>query len=110
MILRIQLVGGVVRAYSALSEWEEARFWGMRTINIVREQVGDQDSHADFPEPGQSALAWIFARTGIANIKLGDFSQTKQLFRAARAWDTAHDPVLGAVLTRMEQLSGGEVI
>ena len=43
LILRIELVAAVVKSYLDLKEYPEAHFWGMRTINLMREQVDESD-------------------------------------------------------------------
>jgi len=40
IILRINLVANVVATYLKMEEYEEARFWGMRTIDLLRGSTG----------------------------------------------------------------------
>jgi hypothetical protein len=40
IVLRISLVANVIAVYLKLGQYDEARFWGMRTINMIRESMG----------------------------------------------------------------------
>lgn len=40
IVLRISLVANVVATYLKRGEYEEARFWGLRTIALVRQGMG----------------------------------------------------------------------
>ena len=48
MLLRIKLVSNMIEVFLKLNQPEEAKFWGWRAINLVRERTGGQ---ADQPMP-----------------------------------------------------------
>jgi hypothetical protein len=40
IVLRVNLVANVVAAYLKMEEYEEAKFWGMRTLTLIQESTG----------------------------------------------------------------------
>ncbi|KAE9374969.1 hypothetical protein N431DRAFT_438326 [Stipitochalara longipes BDJ] len=85
IILRINLVANVVATYLKMEEYEEARFWGMRTIDLLRGSTGQDDAVLlDFP--GSESAGKIFFRTGMACIALGDKTEARRLLRIAAAY------------------------
>ncbi|OCK75497.1 hypothetical protein K432DRAFT_429380 [Lepidopterella palustris CBS 459.81] len=130
LILRVKLVALVIDAYLKLEDWEEATFWGMRSINIMREAIGtDVDDYLpEFIAAGDMGL--IYLRTAMAikaqeNMKgtrdfLGpDYSE---LFEVAKSYihdekvideELASNKIRWEDLSRMEgmefiNLGGGE--
>ncbi|KAF2875772.1 hypothetical protein BDV95DRAFT_537419 [Massariosphaeria phaeospora] len=70
IILRIKLVSRVVGAYLKLQQWEEAAFWGMRSINLMQDAA--DENFEDFVNKiiGGDAVGAIYLRTGIAFKKM----------------------------------------
>jgi len=102
LILRVHLVSAIVKSYCDLKEWEEAHFWGMRSINLMREQVDDGNTpHPNFPVQGKEAMGWIFARTAVAAAELGDLPNAKWLMSSARGWGIPTD-LLADLESRVE--------
>ena len=66
LILRVKLVSRVIDVYLKLQQWEEAKFWGMRSINFMRESMGPNagDYIPEFIAAGDMAL--IYLRTAMA--------------------------------------------
>jgi hypothetical protein len=69
--LRISLVARVVRAYLLLQQWEEAAFWGMRSVRLLRGQpewfrAAKANEYGEMREPE----VMIMLRTGIAARKM----------------------------------------
>ncbi|OCK90865.1 uncharacterized protein K441DRAFT_665601 [Cenococcum geophilum 1.58] len=64
--LQIKLFAKVINVYLKLQQWKEAKFWGMRYINFMREVMRpDRGSYAtDFIAPGDMALTYL--RTAMA--------------------------------------------
>jgi tetratricopeptide (TPR) repeat protein len=82
MILRVRLVANTVKAYLDLEEFEEAVFWGMRTITLMREAIGEEDvAMTGFPAANE--VGKIYYRTGFAQKKLGRESEARRLLRIA---------------------------
>ncbi|KAI4156612.1 MAG: hypothetical protein LQ340_000159 [Diploschistes diacapsis] len=82
--LRVQLVANVVHAYVNLENYEEARFWGERSINLMRQAVGgDDEPMHEFV--ASKEMGKIYYRTGKACKALADFEAAKQYFRIALA-------------------------
>ncbi|KAI9717581.1 MAG: hypothetical protein M1828_007142 [Chrysothrix sp. TS-e1954] len=84
--LRIALVSCVIDAYLQLGNFEEARFWGQRSINIMREnfQEGSDRPHAQFPAPTSWGNLWF--RTALACKALDDMDTYQEYCRIAAAW------------------------
>jgi hypothetical protein len=73
IILRIKLVSRVVAAYLKLSQWEEAVFWGMRSIRIMREAMESEfeDFLSEFV--GAEDVGLLYLRTAIAMKKMEEY-------------------------------------
>lgn len=97
IILRIALVTRAVSAYLKLQQWEEAAFWGMRSIKIMREAMDTEFENflSDFIPTND--VGTLYIRTGIAFKKMEEnksvelaiydhdksFASSEGLFRAA---------------------------
>lgn len=90
MELRIKLVANTVLAYLKLREWDEAKFWGMRSIELMRENLGTAAGMwADEPRdafPARDSWAKIYYRTALACKELGEMGECRYLLRVAEAW------------------------
>jgi hypothetical protein len=85
MILRVRLVANIVKAYLDLEDYVEAHFWGLRTINLMRQGMDDEDvTMIGFP--AAPAIGRIYYRTGFAAKRLGDESEARKLLRVAAAY------------------------
>ncbi|KAI0395858.1 hypothetical protein F5Y17DRAFT_168528 [Xylariaceae sp. FL0594] len=92
MNLRIQLVANTCLAYLKLADWEEVRFWGMRTIRLMRQATGANDREVSpedeailtFPSAAQTGK--IYYRTAVAYRELGDVDQARRLLRVAQVY------------------------
>ncbi|KAE8840803.1 hypothetical protein PTNB85_04202 [Pyrenophora teres f. teres] len=70
VILRLKLVSRTVAAYNKLGRWDDAAFWGMRSIRILRE-TSNPDFEAFLTEVlGGMDIALLYVRTGIAFWKM----------------------------------------
>jgi hypothetical protein len=81
LCLRVELVSAVTNAYYQLGvstlppkNYEylsEAHFWGMRTIELMREHVSPNDiPHENFPNEARRAMSRCYLRTGMAGWEL----------------------------------------
>lgn len=86
LILRSHLVSGMVWAHAALGLPQEARFWGMRTIRIMREHMGVADDEAVLDFVAADAMGKIYHGTGRACRDLGDLREARTLLRVAAAY------------------------
>lgn len=90
LVLRVQLVASVVDCYLGLEQWEEAKFWGMRSINLMREANGDEDGEADDEPmlgfPGADAVGLLYFRTAKALRLLGEKTEARKLIKVAVAY------------------------
>jgi len=78
LVLRIRLVSNTVMAYLKLEDYEEAIFWGMRTINLLQLNMDGDDHHIlDFP--GAAETGKIYYRTAIAYKAIGDKLKAREL-------------------------------
>jgi tetratricopeptide (TPR) repeat protein len=82
MVLRVRLVANTVKAYLDLADYQEAIFWGMRTINLMREAIGEEDV-ALVGFPAATEVGKIYYRTGFAYKRIGDEGQARRLLRVA---------------------------
>ncbi|KAK8108698.1 hypothetical protein PG984_014499 [Apiospora sp. TS-2023a] len=93
LVLRVQLVANTVLAYLKLEDWDEARFWGMRTITTMRSSIGAHDRHDLAPEdeavmgfPAAAPLGRIYYRTALAYKELGQKAEARRLLRVAAVY------------------------
>jgi len=84
MQLRIQLVANTVFAYYKMEDFDTAFFWGMRSINIMR-QFPDADEPR-FGFPGASQWGKIYYRTALAAKALGKMEEARELVKIAARW------------------------
>ncbi|OCL07580.1 hypothetical protein AOQ84DRAFT_254311, partial [Glonium stellatum] len=66
LILRVKLVARVIDAYLKLKEWGEAKFWGMRSISLMREAIGSETLEYIPEFIAAEDMAMIYLRTAIA--------------------------------------------
>ncbi|KAI0098730.1 hypothetical protein GGR51DRAFT_537257 [Nemania sp. FL0031] len=92
MNLRLQLVANHCLAYLKLEDWEELKFWGMRTIQLMRQASGANDSPVP-PEdeallgfPSAAQVGKIYYRTAQALEHLGERSEARRLLRVAQVY------------------------
>lgn len=93
LILRVQLVANTCLAFLKLNEFDECRFWGMRTINTIREAMG-ADEHMDLaPEqeavtgfPAANEMGKIYWRTGLAWKAMDEKTEARRLLRVAKVY------------------------
>jgi len=90
LMLRVALVANIIKAYLDMEDYEEARFWGMRTINLMREaSVWNDDDDRDDPMlnfPGAAQIGKIYYRTGVAQKALGVKDEARKLLRIAATY------------------------
>lgn len=97
--LRVQLVANTCLAYLKLEEWEEARFWGMRTIHMMRQSIGaDERDMAPEDEaitgfPAAVQMGRIYYRTALAYKALDDKAEARKLLRVAAVY-LPHDQIV----------------
>lgn len=84
--MRVRLVANVMQAYVHLEQWEEVRFWGMRSISLIRDIAGQLADQPNENIPGSESWGKIYYRTALANEQLGDMSEARELYRIALVW------------------------
>ncbi|KAL8942643.1 MAG: hypothetical protein Q9216_001556 [Gyalolechia sp. 2 TL-2023] len=114
LIIRVQLVANVIQTYLKMADWEEARFWGKRSIILFRSSLtGDGDDNLANAEkwrwvkesvnmgfPATPQMGKIFFRTALASKELGLRKEYENLVRAA----AVYLPSEGAVQTELRML------
>ncbi|KAI8944092.1 hypothetical protein F4801DRAFT_260790 [Xylaria longipes] len=99
MNLRLQLVANTCLAYLKLGDWHELQFWGMRTIQLMRQATGANDApiapedEALLGFPNAPQVGKIYYRTALAFEQLGDRSEARRLLRVAQVY-LPHDPTV----------------
>ncbi|WPH03023.1 Hypothetical protein R9X50_00589700 [Acrodontium crateriforme] len=93
LILRVQLVANTCAVYLKMKEWEECVFWGMRTINMLREAMGADERQEISPEdeavlgfPAADQMGKIYYRTAVAQKELDDKAEARRLLRVAAVY------------------------
>lgn len=100
LILRVQLVANVIQTYLKMSDWEEARFWGKRSIVLFRASLTSDDDDdlaneekwkwvqesANMGFPATAQMGKIFYRTAVASKELGFQKEYRNLVRAAAVY------------------------
>jgi tetratricopeptide (TPR) repeat protein len=87
-LLRLRLVSNTVMAYLKLEDYEEAKFWGMRSINLMRNGLEDDELIMGFE--GAPEVGKIYYRTGVACREMGDKAQARDLIKVAARY-LVHD-------------------
>jgi len=84
LTIRVKLVANMVQTYIRDENWDEAVFWGMRSINLMRgaDPEADEDTLM-LGWPGADSVGKIYFRTGYAYKMLDDKSEARKLFRVA---------------------------
>ncbi|KAF1816262.1 hypothetical protein P152DRAFT_116267 [Eremomyces bilateralis CBS 781.70] len=99
IMLRLKLVSQVVLAYSTLKEYEEAEFWGMRTIYIMRQRMGVEDDEdtplIGFPSAGD--IGRIYFRTGVAMKEQAKLEDARKLLKVAHDYLPEDQEVIAAL-------------
>ncbi|GAM87265.1 hypothetical protein ANO11243_052870 [Dothideomycetidae sp. 11243] len=91
--LRVRLVANTVQLYLLMERYEDAKFWGMRTINLLRQAIGlPLDTPAEQPEDEVVAnfladdVGKIYFRTAMACKALDDMYQARALLKVAAVY------------------------
>lgn len=88
--LRVTLVSNIVKAYMDLQDYEEAEFWGKRTIRLMRESAGvnseEQAERAMLNFPGSSDMGMIYYRTALAQKTMGRSADAAKLMKVAKMY------------------------
>ncbi|KAK3110810.1 hypothetical protein LTR53_014524, partial [Teratosphaeriaceae sp. CCFEE 6253] len=104
LVLRVQLVANTCLAHLKLEDYDTARFWGMRTISTLREQMGI-DFNRDVPPeeeavltfPASAEMGKIYFRTAVALKALDEKADARRLLRVAVLY-LPDDPLVAAEL------------
>jgi tetratricopeptide (TPR) repeat protein len=93
LILRVQLVANTCQVYLKLEEYEECEFWGMRTINILRDAMGADEREDLAPEdeavpgfPAATEMGKIYYRTALAKKAMDLTDEARKLLRVAAVY------------------------
>ncbi|TKA77966.1 hypothetical protein B0A55_05806 [Friedmanniomyces simplex] len=111
LILRVQLVANTCLAFNSLEDYGNARFWGLRTITMVRESMGmdvnmdispEEEAVRGFPAASEfvlslSEMGKIYFRTAVAVKALGEKDEARKLLRVAKVY-LPNDPRVAAEL------------
>ncbi|KAF1988917.1 hypothetical protein K402DRAFT_391621 [Aulographum hederae CBS 113979] len=104
IMLRVQLVSNVMQVFCKQQRWEDARYWGMRSIQLMRnanaaDEEDDNDNEVELDDvilngmPGADSVGKIYYRTAIACRELDDKSQARKLLKVAIQY-LPHDPLV----------------
>ncbi|KAF2663302.1 hypothetical protein BT63DRAFT_124143 [Microthyrium microscopicum] len=83
LVLRTRLVANIMKAYLDMRRYDEAEFWGNRTVTLIRDSMGGVDDEAIPNFPAAEQLGKIYYRAGIASKMLGKIYEARKLFRVA---------------------------
>ncbi|TGJ81916.1 hypothetical protein E0Z10_g6838 [Xylaria hypoxylon] len=92
MNLRLQLVANTCLAYMKLGDWHELQFWGVRTIQLMRQATGANqrpippEDEALLGFPSATQVGKIYYRTARAFEELGDRAEARRLVRVAQVY------------------------
>ena len=81
IVLRIRLVSNTIMAYLKLEDYEEAVFWGMRTIELLQLNMDADDAIRNFPAPAETGK--IYYRTAVAYRAMGNKVKARELLKTA---------------------------
>ena len=98
MLLRVKLVANIVLTYLKLDEYDEAYFWGKRTIILFQKSISSEE-YAGYPSESDwigtpvllnfgaaSEMGKIYFRTAQAAREVGKQEEVIRLLRAAAAY------------------------
>jgi tetratricopeptide (TPR) repeat protein len=80
-VLRVRLVSNTIMAYLKLKDYEEARFWGMRSIDLLPSGMDEAGWMTGFA--GATEVGKIYYRTGVACRELGERGKARDLIALA---------------------------
>lgn len=83
IILRIRLVSNTILAHLKLEDYEEAKFWGMRTITLLQGPHEGDGAEVSSTFPAIKELGKIYYRTGIACRELGEKGKARDFLKFA---------------------------
>ncbi|GME42029.1 Tetratricopeptide-like helical protein [Neofusicoccum parvum] len=86
LVLRVKLVANTTLTYLKMENYQMAKFWGMRSIQLMREGMGIENDDDDEPMLGFAAaneMGKIYYRTGLACKAMDETEQARKLFRIA---------------------------
>ncbi|KAL8722097.1 MAG: hypothetical protein Q9225_001341 [Loekoesia sp. 1 TL-2023] len=100
LLIRVKLVANFIQTYLKMQDWEEARFWGKRSIILFRASLtGDDDddladetkwrwvnASATMEFPARTEMGKILYRTALASRELGLKKEMENLVRAAAVY------------------------
>ena len=76
--------------YLKMGDYPEVTFWGMRSINMIREAMGLPEGREIPPEneavlgfPAADQMGKIYYRTAVAYKEMGEREQARKLLRVA---------------------------
>ncbi|KAL8834401.1 MAG: hypothetical protein Q9170_003769 [Blastenia crenularia] len=124
LIIRIKLVANIIQTYLKMRDWDEARFWGKRSIVIVRASFTSDDDEdlaneskwswvrdsAVMDFPARAEMGKILYRTAIASREMGVSFQSEvtNLIKAAAVY-LPNDEIVQAerrTINAMERYKG----
>ncbi|KAI4248779.1 MAG: hypothetical protein L6R40_000790 [Gallowayella cf. fulva] len=111
LMLRVKLVANFIQTYLKMEKWEEARFWGKRSIVLFRTSLTGrvaEDLDGDFDKdwvwaknsagmgfPAKDDMGKILYRTALASRELGYEKEDLNLIQAAAIY-LPNDPIVQA--------------
>lgn len=100
LVLRVKLVANTTQTYLKMEDYYMAKFWGMRSIQLMREGMGVENDDEDEPMLGFAAaneMGKIYYRTGLACRAMGEREQARKLLRIAAQY-LPRDPHVSTAL------------
>ncbi|MCJ1406958.1 hypothetical protein MMC19_001028 [Ptychographa xylographoides] len=83
LVLRVRLVANIVHAYLQLQDYDEARFWGKRSIDLMPEVLEDEDDQMSSNFVAAPEMGKIYYRTALAYRALGNTVESRRLLEMA---------------------------
>ncbi|PSK35059.1 hypothetical protein B9Z65_1642 [Elsinoe australis] len=94
LALRVKLVANTVMLYLKMEKYEDAKYWGMRTITMIRQAIGLPE-HEEAAAPEEEAITnfvaavdmgKVYFRTAMAWKALDDKSEARKLLKVAQVY------------------------
>ncbi|KAF2150657.1 hypothetical protein K461DRAFT_179709 [Myriangium duriaei CBS 260.36] len=93
LALRVKLVANTVQLYLLMERFEDAQYWGMRTIGMIRSAIGlGENEEAERPEDEairnfmSDDVGKIYFRTAMAWKALNDMYEARKLLKVAQVY------------------------
>jgi hypothetical protein len=104
IILRVHLVAQVIGAFLSMEDYDEAYFWGNRTMNIIRQATSNENDVPMPTFPAARDLGRVLFGTGVAARALGKTAEALRLVTSAHGYLPRDEEIKKELVSMTTQL------